>query len=103
MQNKVKIFNDSKCCHKETMPVYARLLDIESEIGELAKEYLKGSKYGTKTFEMTEDFKEEFGDVLYAMLSLANEVDIDASESLDIVLKKLEKRMTDNNSFGSGR
>ena len=52
---------------------------------------------------MTEDFKEEFGDVLYALLSLANEVNIDASESLDVVLKKLGKRMTDNNSFGSGR
>ena len=41
------------------MPVYARLLDIESEVGELAKEYLKGSSYGTKEFEMTDDFKEE--------------------------------------------
>ena len=30
---------------------YTRLLDIKSEIGELAKEYLKSSNYGTKTFE----------------------------------------------------
>ena len=57
MQHKVKEFNESKTCHREPMPVYARLLDIESEIGELAKEYLKNSKYGTKDFEMTDDFK----------------------------------------------
>ena len=62
MQNLVKDFNDKKSCHKDPMPVYARLMDIESEIGELEKEYLKSSNYGTKDFEVTDDFKEEFGD-----------------------------------------
>ena len=51
MQNKVKEFNEIRICHKESMPIYARLLDIESELGELSKEYLKGSSYGTKIFE----------------------------------------------------
>lgn len=103
MQKKVKEFNDLKKCHKEKMPVYARLLDIESEIGELAKEYLKSSKYGTRDFEMIDDFKEEFGDVLYAILSLSNELEISAEECLDIALEKMKKRMEKNNSFGSGR
>ena len=103
MQNKVKEFNDEKNCHREPMPVYARLLDIESEVGELAKEYLKGSSYGTKEFEMTDDFKEEFGDVFYALLALSNEMNISAEECLDIALKKLKDRMNKNNSFGSGR
>ena len=103
MQKKVKTFNDEKKCHREPMPVYARLLDIESEIGELAKEYLKSSKYGTRDFEMTDDFKEEFGDVLYAILSLSNELEIKAEECLDRALEKMKKRMEKNNSFGSGR
>ena len=103
MQNKVKEFNSSKTCHREPMPIYARLMDIESEIGELVKEYLKSSSYGTRKFELTDSFKEEYGDVVYAMLSLSNELGINTEECLDIVLKKLKLRMEKNNSFGSGR
>ena len=103
MQSKVKVFNDKRICHQKPMPVYARLLDIESEIGELAKEYLKGSKYGGKDFEMTEEFKEEFGDVLYAIFSLANEVGINSEECLDTALDKLKNRMEKNKNFGSGK
>ena len=103
MQKKVKDFNDNRTCHKKPMPVYARILDIESEMGELAKEYLKHSRYGTEEFELTESFKEEFGDVLYAIISLANEVDINCGECLDIALNKLKTRMVNNNTMGSGK
>ncbi len=101
MQNKVKIFNQEKSCHKKTMPVYARLLDIQSELGELAKEYLKHSKYGTNSFEMNEDFLLEYGDVLYCMLSLANELNIDSSKCLDMVIDKYKSRIEKNNSMSS--
>ena len=103
MQNLVKDFNDKKSCHREPMPVYARLMDIESEIGELEKEYLKSSNYGTKEFEVTDDFKEEFGDVVYAILSLSIELGLSAEECLKISLEKMKKRMEKTNSFGSGR
>lgn len=103
MQKKVKEFNDNRTCHKKSMPVYARILDIESEMGELAKEYLKNSKYGTKEFQLTDGFKEEFGDVLYAIFSLSNELKIDCNECLDIALTKLKERMEKNNSMGSGK
>ena len=103
MQNLVKDFNNQKNCHREPMPVYARLMDIESEVGELEKEYLKSSNYGTKDFEVTDDFKEEFGDVVYAILSLSNELEISVEECLNISLEKMKKRMEKNNSFGSGR
>ena len=103
MQNKVKEFNNSRTCHREPMPIHARLMDIESEIGELEKEYLKSTKYGTKEFEASDDFKEEFGDVIYAILSLSNEVQISAEECLNISLEKMRKRMEEKNSFGSGR
>ena len=88
MQNMVKEFNENKMCHRKKMPESARILDIQSELGELAKEVLKSSKYGTKDFECTEDFKMEYGDVLYSLLSLACEMGIDSEECLSMVLKK---------------
>ena len=101
MQNKVKDFNAKKDCHLKPMPPYARLLDIESEIGELAKEYLKGSKYGTKEFELKDDFLLEFGDVLYSLLSLANELEIDAEKALNLVIEKYKLRIESNGDMGS--
>ncbi len=101
MQEKVKKFNESMPCHRKPMPVYARLLDIESEIGELAKEYLESSRYGTTQFAMNEDFVMEYGDVLYSLLSLANEMGIDAESSLDTVIAKYRKRIEEKNSMGS--
>lgn len=103
MQKKVQEFNKNILCHKKAMPVYARILDIQSELGELAKEYLKNSKYGTQNFELTQDFELEFGDVLYSLLSLANEVGINSKDELDKVLEKYSKRIADKNSMGSGR
>ncbi len=101
MINKVKDFNKNRSVHSKPMPVYARLLDIESEIGELAKEYLKHSKYGTSEFEMSEDFELEYGDILYCLLSLADELDIDCDQALDKVLDKYRARIKSNNSMGS--
>ena len=102
MQEKVKMFNENKNCHTKPMPIYARLLDTQSEMGELAKEYLKNSKYGTIDFVMTEDFEMEFGDVLYCLLSLANETGISAEKCLDKVIAKYRKRIESKKTMGSG-
>lgn len=101
MQEKVKKFNDERTCHKKQMPTFARILDAQSELGELAKEYLTGSKYGTQEFDLNEEFKEEYGDVLYSLLSLANELELSCEECLEISLKKLQSRINKNNSMGS--
>ena len=102
MQNKVKNFNANKGCHLKPMPVSARLLDIQSEIGELAKEYLKHSKYGTAQFQLEEDFEMEFGDILYGLFSLAEETGINAEIALDKAIKKYQARIEKNNSMASG-
>ena len=47
-----KLKKIKKTAHKKPMPVYARILDIQSELGELAKEYLKHSRYGTVDFDL---------------------------------------------------
>lgn len=101
MQDKVKKFNKNKGVHEIPMPVNARLLDISSELGELNKEYLKSSSYGTKNFMVSENFKMEFGDVLYSLLSLANETNIDANECLDMALNKYNDRIKNKKSMGS--
>ena len=102
MQKIVKEFNEQKGCHTKPMPVYARILDIQSELGELAKEYLKHSKYGILEFELEDEFKMEFGDVLYSLLSLSNELNISSEECLKNVLKKYQARIDKNKSMGSG-
>ena len=101
MQNKVNEFNKNRGVHLAPMPVSARILDIESEMGELAKEYLKYSGYGTGQFKLKEDFKLEFGDVLYSLLSLADELGINADECLDMAINKYKQRIEKSNSMGS--
>ena len=100
MQKKVKEFNDKTPFSKGT-PVYARLLDIQSEMGELNKEYLKSSDYGTGDFVLSEDFKMEYGDVIYSLLSLANELEINAEDCLDKAISKYESRIKKKNTMGS--
>lgn len=103
MQEKVKKFNDNMPCHKKPMPTWARVADIQSELGELSKEVLKASKYGTKEFELNDNFVMEFGDCIYSLMSLANELGIDANQALDKVLDKYQKRIEANQNMGSGR
>ena len=103
MQKTVKDFNDNKSVHTRPMPVSARIMDINSEMGELAKEYLKATNYGTKDFEITDDFVMEYGDVLYSMLSLANELNINANKSIEMVLEKYQNRIDNKKDMGSGK
>ena len=101
MQKLVEEFNKLKSAHQTKMPVSARLLDVQSELGELAKEYLKATNYGTSEFSKTEDFELEFGDVLYSLLSLANELSLNSEECLNLILEKYKKRFIDKNNIGS--
>lgn len=101
LQKLVKNFNDEKNCHSKPMPVAARLLDIQSELGELSKEYLKPTSYGTKDFVVTDDYKLELGDVLYSLFSLANETGVDASECLNKVIEKYKNRLNKKNTLDS--
>lgn len=49
----------------------ARMLDLSSEVGELAKEVLKSTAYGTKPFTPTASLEEELGDCLFSLLCLS--------------------------------
>ena len=80
-----------------------RLADIASELGEVSKEVLKASGYGRNTpiLKDTASFKEEYGDLLFAVLSLGLENDVDPSEPLEIVLKKYNARLEKQGHIGS--
>ncbi len=79
-----------------------RLMDIGSELGELNKEYLKATDYGARPFALTKGFNEEYGDALYALLTLAEETGVDAEAALDTVLEKYRRRLVEKGAMGSG-
>lgn len=81
----------------------SRVLDVVSEAGELAKSVLKSTAYGTRPFTVTENFREELGDTLFALLVLCAETGVDPDEALDAALDKLRKRLSVKNELGSGK
>jgi len=70
-----------------------RLLDALSELGEVAKELLKGSSYGSAEFAMTRAWKEELGDVLFSLFCVANSTGVDMEEAVKLALTKYERRI----------
>ena len=82
--------------------VEIRFIDLTSEVGELGKEILKGTDYGEKKFEHTDNLESEFGDVLFSLVSVANSVGINLESALGGVLKKYENRFNDKGNIGSG-
>ena len=89
--------------HNLEAPLSARLLDLTSEIGELAKEVLKASDYGRAPFAPTDDWAAELADVLFALLCLANSTAVDLEAALDAALAKYAQRMAHSGQAGSGR
>lgn len=75
-------------------PPEYRLLDLVSEVGELATEANASTQYGNvpETITLSED---EVGDALFALLALAERRGIDADEALQTSLEKYENRLAD--------
>jgi NTP pyrophosphatase (non-canonical NTP hydrolase) len=98
LQKLVRDFSQAKL---KPTPAHAWLLDLESEVGELAKEWLKGSQYGRAELELGEAWAEEMGDILFALLALAEETGVDLEASLRRVLKKYAQRIAEHGHSGS--
>ncbi len=84
----------------EAPPAY-RLLDLLSELGEVAKDAAESTAYGHEP-EMLDISSDEVGDTLFALLAFAESVDIDASEALSESLAKYEQRLDESGSASSG-
>jgi NTP pyrophosphatase (non-canonical NTP hydrolase) len=80
-------------------PAY-RLLDLAAEVGELAADANEETAYGAspESFDVETD---ELGDALFALLALAEAVDVDASAALDRSLEKYARRLEEDGSAGS--
>lgn len=82
-------------CHSHNLdsPIEHRFLDLFSEMGELSKEILKMTNYGTKPLEFKPEFMEELGDVMYSLITIANYFEINIENCVEQTLIKYEKRM----------
>lgn len=78
-----------------------RLLDVVSELGELAKEALEASRYGRRKFKPTPAWRDEFGDVAFALLCLANSTGVDFEAAVQAALKKYARRLRRRGAAGS--
>ena len=85
--------------------VSSRLLDLVSEVGELAKESLKITNYGKQAFFPPDDtqWSAELADVFFALICIANSTGVDMDEALDAALQKYAARLSSKGDAGSGR
>jgi NTP pyrophosphatase (non-canonical NTP hydrolase) len=88
--------------HNLQTPVVHRLLDVASELGELAKEAVEATGYGREEFEPSEHWKEELGDLFFSLICLANESDVNLEEALEKALEKYRERIAASGSPTSG-
>jgi NTP pyrophosphatase (non-canonical NTP hydrolase) len=84
--------------HEMGVPTVYRLLDVVSELGEVAKDAAESTDYGDSpaNLDITTD---EIGDVLFSLLALAEAAEIDALEE---ALSKYDERITDSGTASSG-
>ena len=92
----------------------ARMLDLSSEVGELAKEglilnmsmyfgtkeVLKSTAYGTRPFTPTASLEEELGDCLFSLLCLSQCLGLEGEAALGKALEKYEKRFAERGTIG---
>ena len=87
--------------YKLEMQPELRHIDLVSEVGELGKELLKSTEYGTKDFLKTDNMELEVGDVLFLIISIANSLKINLEHALIRSINKYEKRFNQKGHIGS--
>jgi NTP pyrophosphatase (non-canonical NTP hydrolase) len=87
--------------HDLDAPPAFRLLDLISELGEVAKDAAESTGYGAAPEEITVS-DDEVGDVLFALLALADDLEVDAGAALEESLAKYEARMERDGTPASG-
>ncbi|MFC7082145.1 MazG-like family protein [Halorussus caseinilyticus] len=81
-------------------PAY-RILDLASEVGELAKDVNESTDYGAAPEDVAVN-SDELGDALFALLAAAESLDVDADDAVDEALAKYEARIEATGDPGSG-
>ena len=88
--------------HQLEAPVEARMLDLVSEVGEAAKEVLKGSAYGHRPFHSTDEWHIELADVFFSLICVANSTGVNLDHALALALEKYQHRLAAKGEAGSG-
>ena len=78
----------------------ARMLDLASEVGELAKEVLKATGYGTRPLAPTVSLEEELGDCVFSLLCVSEALGLDGEKALDQALEKYRARFAEAGDIG---
>lgn len=89
--------------HNLEASISTRMLDLTSEVGELAKEVLKSTTYGHQPFSATASFAGELGDVYFSLLCLAGSANLSLEDVLNQALAKYSERLSATADAGSGR
>lgn len=99
-QNRSREFAEKHNLH-HSPGVY--VLDLLSELGEVAKEVLLATQYGERPFPTTPPvtLSNELGDTLFSLCQLASSVGVDLEQSLNDVLQKYEHRWQTRQQIGS--
>jgi NTP pyrophosphatase (non-canonical NTP hydrolase) len=80
-----------------------RLLDLVSEVGEVAKEILTASDYGGSKLSLTRDLSEELGDAAFSLYALADRMGLDLDDATRAAMRKYAQRLADKGCVASGR
>ena len=97
-QNRVAAFVNQ---HHLEISANDRMLDLTSEIGELAKEILIASDYGRGDFQPSESWNDELGDVFFSLICLANSANANLLDALENALNKYQARFESGGDIGS--
>jgi NTP pyrophosphatase (non-canonical NTP hydrolase) len=81
----------------------ARVMDLVSEVGEVAKEALKATRYGEQPFETSPAWDEALADVFFSLICLANATNVALVGARDGALEKYRQRLVGRGDAGSGR
>lgn len=83
-----------------------RMLDLVSEVGELSKEVLNNTNYGTEDWSndnLGNEWEKEIGDLFFTLVCVANSSGVDLQECLQRSLDKYKKRLKENDQIGSAK
>lgn len=97
-QHRVAAFVEA---HEMDSPPAYRLLDLVSELGEVAKDAAESTDYGDSPTDLRVE-ADEIGDVLFSLLALADGLEVDAGAALDESLTKYEGRISEDGTAASG-
>lgn len=99
-QERVAEFVDA---HELRTGAEARLLDLVAEVGEVAKEALKATRYGREPFATRSAWTDELGDAFFSLICLANATNVDLERALEAALARYRGRLAERGDAGSGR